>query len=188
MQALFTLETVAVLLALVYVVLAIRQNPWCWLASAFGAAIYMVLFFEGRLFMESFLQLFYVVMAGYGLWAWSQGGNEKLSLPVTQRTLVWHATALLFILVVTSGIALILYRFTTADAAFLDTLTTVASLVTTWMVARKIAENWLYWVVIDAIYVYLFATKGYYLTAILYSLFLGMAAYGYITWRKQSIN
>lgn len=188
MQALFTLETVAVLLALAYVVLAIRQNPWCWLASALAAGIYMVLFFEGRLFMESLLQLFYVGMAGYGLWAWRYGSSAASGLPVTQRRLAWHGITISFILLITAVIAFLLHRFTAAEAVFIDTLTTVASLVTTWMVARKIAENWLYWVVIDAIYVYLFATKGYFLTAILYTLFLGMAAYGYFSWRKQSIN
>src|SRR5690554_5571235 len=104
-QALFNLETVAVLLALAYVVLAIRQNPWCWLASALGAGIYMVLFFEGRLYMESLLQLYYIGVAGYGLWAWHKGGEAETKLPVTQRPLHWHAAVFIFIMVVTAFVA-----------------------------------------------------------------------------------
>lgn len=188
MDILLSVEALAVVLGLIYVVLAIRQSPWCWPASALGATIYMVLFFEGRLFMESLLQLFYIFMAGYGLWVWRFGGRASTPLRITRRPLVWHAKVLVFIALATAIASLLLSRFTEADAVVVDSLTTIASLVTTWMVARKIAENWLYWVVIDAIYVYLFAFKGFYLTALLYTLFLGMAAYGFYSWKKESIQ
>ncbi len=186
MEMLLSFEAIAVVLGLIYVVLAIRQSPWCWPASALGASIYMVLFFEGRLLMESLLQLFYIFMAGYGLWIWRFGGRGSTPLRISQRSLSWHAKMIAFIVVLTAIISLVLSRFTAADAVVIDSLTTIASLVTTWMVAKKIAENWLYWVVIDAIYVYLFAAKGFYLTALLYTLFLGIAAYGYFSWQQQS--
>ncbi len=186
MDIFLSIETVAVILGVLYVVLAIRQNPWCWPASALGAAIYMVLFFEGRLLMESLLQLFYIFMAGYGLWVWRYGGQSATPLNITRRSLRWHGKILAFILLATVATSFLLQRYTNADAVELDSLTTIASLVTTWMVTRKIAENWLYWVVINAIYVYLFVSKGFYLTALLYTLFLGMAIYGYISWKKQS--
>lgn len=190
----FNLETVAVVLALLYVVLAIRENPWCWPASALGATIYMVLFFEGQLLMESLLQFFYVLLALYGLWAWrfnaqgSQGAAQGAATPlsISTRPLRWHTKMIALILLITAAVSVLLSRFTAADAVVIDSLTTVASLFTTWMVAKKIVENWLYWLVIDAIYVYLFAVKGFFLTALLYTLFLGMAAYGYRAWKKQS--
>lgn len=186
MDIFLVVESCAVVLALAYVVLAIRQNPWCWPAAALGGILYMLLFFQGRLFMESLLQLFYVVMAAYGLWAWRLGRHSESPLPISSRPWWWHVRMLLLMIGLTAVSSLLLLRFTQADIVVIDSLTTVASLLTTWMVARKIAENWLYWVVIDAIYVYLFAVKGFYLTAILYTVFLAMAAYGFIAWRRQS--
>src|SRR5690554_2200430 len=183
---LLSVEALAVILGLLYVVLAIRQSPWCWPASALGATIYMVLFYEGRLLMESLLQLFYIFMAAYGLWVWRFGGRKNTPLTITRRPLLWHVKIITLIVLLTAAVSFLLDSYTEADAVVIDSLTTIASLVTTWMVARKIAENWLYWVVIDAIYVYLFLLKGFYLTAMLYTLFLIIAAYGYISWKKQS--
>lgn len=181
-----TAETLAVILALVYVVLAIRQSVWCWPAAALSAAIYIMLFLEGRLYMESLLQTFYVVMAGYGFWQWRFAKPEGHQLQVTSRSWHWHITVMGVVLVLTALVSLLMLRFTNAEAVMLDSFTTIASLVTTWMVARKIIENWLYWIAIDALYVYLFASKGFTLTAILYALYLFMAAYGYYSWRRQS--
>ena len=184
-STLLNAEAAAVVLALAYVFLAIRQSFWCWPAAALSAAIYTMLFLEGRLYMESLLQLFYVAMAGYGLWQWKFAGTHGASLAVSTRPWRWHIVAVALVVVVSLAVSWLMLRYTNAEEVWLDTLTTVASLLTTWMVARKIVENWLYWVVIDAFYVYLFATKGFTLTAILYALYLAMAAYGFYTWRKS---
>ncbi|MCC5854215.1 MAG: nicotinamide mononucleotide transporter [Idiomarina sp.] len=179
-------ELIAVILALAYVILAIRQSLWCWPAAAISASIYVMLFLEGRLFMESFLQLVYVLMAGYGFWQWKFGNRSGTSeLKISTRSLRWHLLAFLFILVATLIVTFVLTRYTSQDAALLDSFTTIASLVTTYMVAKKVLENWLYWIVIDAFYVYLFAIKGFYLTAGLFLLYLGMAGYGYLKWRSD---
>ncbi|CUS48143.1 MAG: putative thiamine transporter PnuT [Idiomarinaceae bacterium HL-53] len=185
MRSLLSFETLAVVLALTYVWLAIRQSIWCWPAAALSASIYAVLFLEGRLLMEAGLQVFYVFMAGYGMWQWRFAGTNAQTLTISSKPLGWHAGFIFGILLVSAMAAWLLATFTQAEAVVLDSLTTIASLAVTWMVAKKLVENWWYWVVIDAVYVYLFASKGYWLTSCLYALFLIMAIYGYKTWRLE---
>lgn len=181
-------EIAAVILALAYVVLAIRQHPACWLASATAALLYIFIFFVQRLYLESLLQAFYVGMACYGLWLWRFGAASKGPIKITQRALSWHVVTAISLLALSYAVSSVLTLFVDTDFAYLDSFTTLASLFTTWMVAKKIAENWLYWVVIDAIYVYLFLLAGLYLTAGLYVVFLGIALYGYKHWHQQIVT
>ena len=75
MTALQIWEVLAVVLAVVYLVLAIRQNIWCWAAAAISTLLYLYIMFEARLYMESVLQLFYLAMAAYGWHQWRRGGE-----------------------------------------------------------------------------------------------------------------
>lgn len=184
-EYLLSYESLAVLLALTYVVLAIKQSLWCWPVAALSAAIYVVLFLEGRLYMEAILQGCYVLMAGYGLWQWKFGELGEDTQVIKTKSLRWHLTFVVGILAVSLLVAYYMQTYTRADSVLLDTFTTVASLAVQWMVAKKILENWLYWIVIDTFYVYLFATEEYWLTALLYAVFLVMATYGYKKWRTE---
>lgn len=178
-------EFIAVVLAIAYVVLAIRQSIWCWPAAVGSAGIYAVLFLDGRLYMESLLQLVYVLMAFYGFWKWRFGGAGDQQLPIQRRSLNWHIKVLVVATLIVIVSALTLLKYTDADAVWLDTATTVFSLFTTYMVARKVLENWLYWIVINTAYVFLFWSKGYHPTSILFMLYVVMAALGYLQWRKD---
>jgi nicotinamide mononucleotide transporter len=181
-------ELAAVALAVAYVVLAIRQSLWCWPAAILSAGIYTWLFADGRLYMESLLQLFYVIMAFYGLWQWRQGKRHGHGpLPVSERPLRWHISWIVGLLMVSLVVAFLLSTFTSADQVYLDTLTTVFSFFATFLVARKVLENWLYWIVIDAAYVVLFWSKGFVATALLFALYTLMAVIGYWRWRKDRV-
>ncbi|RUO18980.1 nicotinamide mononucleotide transporter [Aliidiomarina iranensis] len=187
-------ELVAVSLAIAYVILAIRQSLWCWPAAAISASIYTVLFFTGRLYMESVLQVFYVIMAGYGYWSWVQGkatveadehGRRAQTLAISQLRWQWHAYWGIALLAISLLLGFTLNRYTNADMAYIDTLTTVFSFFATFLVARKVLENWLYWIVIDVVYIGLFWVKGYHATALLFVVYVIMAAIGYWRWRQD---
>ena len=178
-------EAAAVMLLIAYLVLAIRQNIWCWAAAFVGTCIYLVLMYQARLYMESALQVFYLAMAVYGWYHWRHGVGDSGELPVTTWTAAQHlgAGAAILILSVASGAALDSY----SDAAlpYLDSFTTWAAIVTTWMVARKILENWLYWFVIDSVSIYLYVSRELYLTALLFALYLVLVVFGYLAWRRE---
>lgn len=179
------LEGLAVLLALVYLVLAAHQSQWCWLAAAVSCSIYAELMWNARLYMEAGLQLAYVILAGYGWWQWHYGVGKKAALQQTGYSWRWHALMLLLMSSISTIVALLLARYTDAEAVWLDSFTTVFSLFATWLLTRKLFSNWLYWLAIDGVYVYLYAAKGFVATGGLYAAYLLLVLYAMWQWQRQ---
>jgi nicotinamide mononucleotide transporter len=177
-------EAVAVALAVAYLLLAVRQNSWCWAAALASTTIYTALFLRAGLYMESALQLFYVAMAVYGWHRWRTGGAGHGTLPVTTWPPRAHAVAILGTAVLTIASGWLLSRYTPARLPYLDSFTTWASVVTTWMVARKILENWIYWFVIDGVSIVLYVSRSLHLTAALFAAYLVIIVFGYRDWRR----
>jgi nicotinamide mononucleotide transporter len=184
-QAMSWLEALAVLLALGYLLLAVRENIGCWACAFASTAIYTVLFYEVALFQESLLNLFYLVMAVYGWWQWRHGGPGHGALHVRRWSPMYH----LVLIGVTSVVVLVagtlFDRYTSTDWPYLDAFTTWFAVATTWMVARKILENWLYWFVIDSVSIYLYLQKELVLTSMLFGVYLVIIVFGYRQWRAS---
>ena len=177
------LELAAVLLALVYVVLAIRQRRSCFYAASFSAVLYIVIFAKARLYMEAALQIFYVAMAVYGWFIWGQHHSAE-ERPVTRWPLARQGWLIAGVLVIAAGIGELLSRYTDAALPFADSLTTVAALVATWMVTRKILENWLWWIAIDLLSIGLYVERELWATAVLFAGYVVLAWAGYLAWRQ----
>ena len=178
-------EVAAVVLAIAYLVLAIRQNIACWAAAIASTGIYVVLMYQASLYMESALQLFYIAMAVYGWIHWQRGEGPDHTLEVTRRPARWHGLAVAVVLVITVLSGWLLTRYTDAALPYLDSFTTWGAVVATWMVARKILENWYYWFIIDSVSIYLYVSRGLFLTALLFVLYLVLIVIGYQRWRKS---
>jgi nicotinamide mononucleotide transporter len=178
-------EAIAVLLAITYLVLAIRQNIWCWAAAAVSTSIYLFIMFEARLYMESVLQLFYLAMAAYGWYQWRHRGPNSKVLQVTTWPLSYHVFSIgsVFLLVFVSGY--VLSQYTDAALPHVDSFTTWGAVIATYMVARKVLENWVYWFVIDAVSVGLYLNRGLLLTALLFIFYLVLIILGYRSWRAS---
>jgi nicotinamide mononucleotide transporter len=181
-------EVLAVVLAIAYLLLAIRQNIWCWAAAALSTLLYLFIMYEARLYMESLLQLFYLAMAAYGWWQWRHGGADHGELKVSTWPVRRHGVAIaaVFALVVVSGS--LLTAHSEAARPFLDSFTTWGAVVATFMVARKILENWIYWFVIDAVSIGLYIDRALYFTAALFGLYLVMIVIGYRSWRASMLE
>ncbi|WP_370659910.1 nicotinamide riboside transporter PnuC [Gilvimarinus algae] len=178
-------ELVAVTLAIAYLLLAVRQNSLCWYCAFASTAIYTALFWNVQLVMESALNVYYMAMAGYGWWQWRHGGKDDSELPVRRWRFKQHALTLAGIAAVTAISGSLLSRYTEAAWPFVDSFTTWASVITTYMVARKILENWLYWMVINSTSIFLFIDRGLYLTALLLVSYLIISVFGLINWQKD---
>lgn len=174
-------EGVAVVLGLAYVVLVARHSRWGWVAGGLSSALFAWLFIAARLPMQSLLQVYYVAMAVYGWRHWSRGGPEQ---PVIRLPWRVHAAGIGVSLVLGFAVAGLLARETQAAAPLLDSVTTMVSLFATWLVARKVLENWLYWLVVDCLQAVLFASQGLWFTALLFVLYLGTSIGGYVSWRR----
>jgi nicotinamide mononucleotide transporter len=185
LAALSVWETAAVALAILYLILVIRQNIWCWAAAIASTTIYIFLMYRAALYMESALQFFYIAIAVYGWRQWRAGGPEHDTLAVSTWPPQRHLTATASILVLAAISGMLLTHFTEAALPYLDSFTTWGAIVTTWMVARKILENWIYWFVIDSVSVYLYISRELYLTSGLFLLYLVLIVIGYRAWRRS---
>ncbi len=185
MQAMSGWEVVAVILALAYVLLAVKERIECWYAALISTAIYTFLFWDVSLLMESALQVYYLVMAVYGWWQWRHHANKNEDLHIHTWSAQQHLAGISAIVVISIVSGYLLTKNTSAALPYLDSFTTWASVYTTYMVTKKVLENWIYWVVIDAISIYLYIDRGLYLTAILFVLYVVIAIYGYMQWLKR---
>ena len=181
-QAFSPLELLAVVLAVLYLILAIRQNIWCWFCAGVSTAIYTWILFDVALYMESALNLFYLAMAIYGWSHWRQGAYRIAALPVVVWPLRTHVAAVLFVFVISGVSGYLLNTYSDAAFPYVDSLTTWGAVWATFLMARKVLENWWYWVVIDATMVYVFWAKNLELTALLYVLYLLLIPIGLLSW------
>ena len=178
------LEAVSVVFGFAYTILAVKRTRWCWVAALGSSAPLVYLAWVSRLPMQAGLQAYYVAMAVYGFWHWSRDAG-KATREVSTWPALNHAIAWAVILVASVGWSrYFLAGQTQAAWPFLDSLTTFGSLVATWLMAQVKLENWFYWIVLDAISVFLFATQGLMLVAVLFAAYLVLSAIGFFTWFK----
>lgn len=178
-------ELVAVVLAVAYLLLAMRQSQWCWPAAFVSTTIYTVLFWESALLMESILSAYYLIMAVYGWWSWHKKDSAGNEPTITSWSVMLHIKVIIGLSVLSVGLAYVMDNYTRQDYAYLDTFTTVFAIFTTWMVTQKVLENWVYWLVIDAASIYLYIAKGFDPTALLYMFYCLMVVFGYMKWRGE---
>ena len=184
-QAMSAWEAVAVFLGIAYLLLALRESIWCWYAGFASTAIFLLIFWDVGLVMEAGLQIYYLVMSVYGWWHWRSDGGDEEPIPIVSWKLREHAIAVGVVLAATLASGSLLAANTDAALPFLDSFTTWASVLTTWMVARKVLQNWLYWLVIDSAAIVLYIDRELYLTALLFVVYLVIALFGYLRWRRH---
>lgn len=177
-------EILAVVLALAYVLLAIRQSISCWLAAFVSSCLYVWVFFGARLYMDSALNLFYAIMAVYGFWQW-RAVDEDGAHHVRRWSPSRNALAAAGILALSAVSGYFLRRYTPAASPFVDSMVSWGSVFATFLVARKVYENWHWWLVIDTASLCLYFSKGLYLTVLLFALYLALIVVGMREWRRS---
>ena len=178
------IEFFAVIFGLIAVYLNTREIIWGWPVGIVGVVLSGILFYEVRLYSDLILHVIYVILGFYGWYEWLYGGRGDSALQVTTLT---SRTLLLLIALGGIGTVAIGYlfdRYTDADLVYWDAFTTSFSLVGQYMLAKKKLENWILWIVVDAVAAGIYVYKELYLLALLYFLYLGLATYGYYRWRS----
>jgi nicotinamide mononucleotide transporter len=177
-------ETLAFVLAVVYLPLAIRQSIACWIAAFVSSCLYVWVLFGARLYMESVLNVFYAVMAIYGFWQW-RSGAEGGRLAVSRWPAARNGLGMTGVVALSAVTWFFLRRYTPAAWPFVDSMVAWASVFATFLVARKVYENWHWWLLIDATSLYLYFTRRLYLTMLLFALYLVLIAFGMREWRRS---
>jgi nicotinamide mononucleotide transporter len=178
-------EVIGFAFGLLCVILTIRESIWTWPAGIVSVVAFGLLFFRIRLYADMALQGFYVVTGFIGWWSWKFGGERGTELRI--RALGHRARLLLLALLVPSVAAMRWYLVTFTDASlpFWDSLASTLSVFAQVLLMRKVFENWVLWITVDVLSVGIYVTKGVYLTAALYVVFLGLAVLGFRGWRAR---
>lgn len=184
LRATSPLEAISVAAGLAYSLLAVKRIRWCWVAGGVSSAILVYLSARAQLPMQATLQAYYVAMSFYGFWQWSKQQGEKSHI-VSAWPLRSHMIAWVIILAVSAVSARWLAAETQAAWPFLDSVTTWASLLATWLVARTKLENWLYWIATDSVLVFLFVKQGMAFVASLFAAYLIISVVGFASWLKS---
>ncbi len=181
------IEVLGTVFGLFYILLSIKQNIWCWPFGLVTSAIYIYVFFITKFYADMGLQVYYIFASIYGWYNWQHGSKSKKQndlklsfLSIRLFFILLFATVILFVF-----ISYILVNYTDSTVPYWDAFTTAASFVATWMLAKKIIENWIFWIGINAISLILYIYKGLYATVVLFAVYTILAVIGYINWRRE---
>ncbi len=182
-----SIELLATVLALAYTVLAIRHSLWCWPAALLSTLLTLQIMVKSQLFTDALLQLYYAAMALYGWWNWQKMRRHSHGVP--QTVVEWRLSQHLLLIAGTLSAGLLLgylmATYTSTDFAYLGAQVSCFAVVSTWLVAQKVVSNWLYWVVIDAVSIYIYLQKDLYFFSALFVIYTVIAAVGYLAWRSS---
>ena len=181
------LEAASVLFSVLYLVLAIRESLWCWPAAFISSVLTLAVVLDVRLYSEVVLNVYYAAMAVYGWYQWHYGGRTRgaAQLPISIWPLKLHALAIGGSLALSAAVGWLMSRYTQAAFPYLDAFVTVSSVVTTYLVARKILENWLYWLVVDSLAIYVYWQRELYFFVALFALYLVLVVIGLVRWHRD---
>ncbi len=170
------------------VVLTAKRSVLCWPAWLVSIIAYGVFFTQIKLYADASLQVFFLITSvmGWVTWQKDKAGASETELPVT-----WTSTrerwAYLVLTVISSiGIGFVFDRFTDAHVPYWDAGCAGISVAAQILMMKRRIESWHLWVVVDVVYTALYATKGAWLTVILYAIFAVIAIGGLREWRRST--
>ena len=177
-------EVFAAILGIAYVIFAAKESQWCWPLAFVSTLIYTVLFWQDQLPMQALLNFYYMGMAIYGYQLWKKQGQTDAVIRISKLSWLQQFSFLITGSLLTFLTAKYLISLDASQSPYLDAGVTVFSVLNTLLMARKVLQNWLYWIVIDAAAIQLYYQTGYYATIAMFSVYLVLAFLGYINWMK----
>lgn len=193
------LEYFGVLTGLLYLFLEIRQHRAMWVVGFLTSLVYVFVFFFSKIYADMGLNIYYVAISIYGFWQWTRKGGAGTArtgeAASSQEAILYrNMTPRLFagisfaILVLFALLYYALHHFTDSPIPVGDAFTTAVGIVATWMLARRIIEHWIFWIIVNCVSVYLYYLRGLYPTMFLYICYAVLAAIGLYTWKKKGIR
>lgn len=185
------IEITGAVIGLVYLFLEYRANFWLWPVGIVMSLFYVTIFVHGKFYADAALNAYYVLANIYGLVVWGRYRVrheaqlvDKMPIIHTPRCHILPLTGTFVAL--WTAIYVVLHYFTDSPVPLGDAFTTSLSVVAMWMLAKKHVEQWLLWVVVDAVSALLYLWKSLYPTAVLYLIYTIVAVSGYFRWRRQA--
>ncbi|MEW6128476.1 MAG: nicotinamide riboside transporter PnuC [Acidobacteriota bacterium] len=177
-------EVFAVVFSFISVVLTIKVHIGQWAFGIVGVVFYFIVFYRAKLYANMWLQVMFIALQIYGWYEWLRGGEGNSELPISHSPLTLNLVLLMVAIIGIIFMNLYFIKFTDNARPLADSAATVLSLIAQWMLAKKYIENWVVWVLVNLIVIFLGVKQKLYLTAGLYLLFLILAIIGYLEWLK----
>jgi len=177
-------EIIAMTLGIAYIILIAKESLWGWVFGFFSTLIYTILFWEGALVSSSFLNFYYMIMAGYGYYSWNKVEEDK-KLSITTYLISKNIKIIVTGVILTIIMGYLSTTYSNAQHAYMDAFVMVFSIIATWLLTQKILENWLYWLVIDMVAIVLYWKSGYLVTVLLFGIYIVLGVFGFIAWRRE---
>jgi len=182
------LELFAAFLGVINVTLVARRNILNYPVGIVMVALYAKIFFDARLYSDASLQIYFLVIQVYGWWHWSRGVVEDGEVKVETLTSRQRVMVLAGTIVASLVVGWFMATMTNAAAPWMDATVAGMSVVAQWLLSIRKLENWVLWIAVDVIGIGLFTWRGLYPTAVLYVIFLGLAIWGLLSWRKAMLQ
>jgi len=188
----YGLELAGTIASLVYLYYSIREKAWLWPWGIAASAVSLLVFYQSALYADMGLQVYYVTISVYGWLYWISGqssSNDK-SVPIkllTKRLLLklLLVGAALYLLLLAALLKIpMMVDIASSELPYLDALTTAASIVATWMLARKYIHHWVFWVMINTVSMGMYLYKGLYFYGFLFLVYTLGAIVGYREWKR----
>lgn len=180
------LEILGVTVGLLYLWWEYNADAKFWIASMVMPCISMWIYFSKGIYADFAINIYYLLIAVYGYWNWTRKipNKETKQVEITRISMKYLVLSILATCILWAAIAWILISFTDSTIPYLDGFTTALSIVAMWLAARKIAEQWLAWLIVDIVTVYLQVTKGLIFYPCLYTIYSLIAVFGYRKWLR----
>ena len=183
------LELFGVVSTIVYLVLSIRQSIWLWPLGALSSGLYVAIYFVHKFYADMGLQVYYLIISIYGFYVWAthkttDGKAMQICSPTAKQWIV----LIISTIAIFGFLSWMLTNFTDSPIPIGDAFTTALAITATWMLTRKMIEQWLIFIVADSASAIMYAGKEMQLTAFLYIIYTAMAIIGYLKWRKEYKN
>lgn len=177
-----TLEIISVIFGLIYLILMIKENIWCWAFGIVGSGLSIFLFIETKLYSEAILYAYYVVIGIYGWWLW---GRPKGKLLIGKWKGYQHIIAVVICVLLSMLMGYGFSIWTDADKPYFDSTTSVFSYFASYLEAKKILSSWIYWIVVNLLTIGLYHTKDLSFYSGLMAVYLVLSVVGYFRWKKS---
>lgn len=187
------LEIISVVFGILYLILMIRENIWCWVFGILASAITVYLYVHVTLYLEAGLNIYYILAGFYGWTYWyrhqkKEAASEKVNVPIRIWKPTNHVIAILTSGILSMVLGIIMHRYTNSERPYIDAVITVFSFVATYMEARKVLSTWHYWFLLNAASIFLQLDRGLYFFAILSVFYTIMSVYGFKRWKKTLLS
>jgi nicotinamide mononucleotide transporter len=186
-------EIISAVTGILYLYFSVKQKIWLWPVGIITSAYSIAVFYNSQLYADMSLNIYYVLVSVYGWFHWltRKDNTTHSSIKISLLTVWDWITYLGIVLVLTLIFAWILIHIPQmiglkpSSVPWLDAFLTAGSIVATWMLARKLLEQWLWWVIIDSISIGVLIYKDLYYLSGLFVVNTIIAVVGYIKWKED---